>query len=300
MRLRRGLVLLVLCLSAFVVRSQISPAGYAAQWQIVDSLITKRGLTASALAGVNRLYATARREKNQPQMIKALVYRLHLEEQQSDEGLVPGMRELEVAIDSSSQPARSVLQNILAGLYQRYLYQNFSRFSNRSTVSHGAGYGPTTWSGDDIRKRIMDTYLASIREERLLTATSLTEYGPIVVAGNVASLRPTLFDLLAHRALNYFKTDDRSIVNPINAFEMSDSLVFADAAVFVEHHFSTPDSSDLHYRAILLLQRLSRLHMADRDPGALVDLDVERLRVRAWGRGERIARSCFTGRRLAG
>jgi hypothetical protein len=94
-RLKQLLVFLVFCGWVLIGRSQTSPAGYGVQWQIVDSLITKKGLTESALANVNRLYAMARREKNQPQAIKALVYRLHLEEQKSDEGLPSSIKELE-------------------------------------------------------------------------------------------------------------------------------------------------------------------------------------------------------------
>jgi hypothetical protein len=159
---KQALVLPVLCGMVLIGRSQTSPAGYQAQWQAVDSLVIQKGLTASALSIVNRLYATARREKNQQQAIKALVYRLHLEEKTSDEGLTANIKELESAIDSSSQPARSVLQNILAGLYQRYLFANYSRFSGRSTISHAKGADVATWSGDDVRKRIVTLYLGSL------------------------------------------------------------------------------------------------------------------------------------------
>jgi Bacterial Alpha-2-macroglobulin MG10 domain/Alpha-2-macroglobulin family/MG2 domain len=274
---KQVLVFLLFCISSFIGRSQTSPAGYSAQWQTVDSLVTQKGLTKSALAIVNRLYATARREKNQPQAIKALVYRLHLEEKTSDVGLVGSIRELESAVDSSSQPARSVLQNILAGLYQRYLFANYSSFSGRTSVSHATNADFTTWSGDEMRRRIATLYLGSLKEERLLAATSLASYSAVVISGNVSQLRPTLFDLLAHTALNYFKTAAPGTVDPINAFEMDDSLVFADAADFAQHHFSTPDTLAPHYQALVLFQRLVRLHMADNRPDALVDLEIERL-----------------------
>ena len=274
---KQALVFLLFCLSAFTVRSQTSPAGYALQWQIVDSLITQKGLPESALIIVNRLYTMARKEKNQPQAIKALVYRLHLEESKSDEGLPASIKELESAADSSSQPARSVLQNMLAGLYQRYLFANYSKFTGRTNVNHAADRDFTTWSGDDVRKRIATLYLGSLKEERLLAATSLKDYGPIVVSGNVSQLRPTLFDLLAHRALNYFKTAESSTIDPIKSFQMEDSLVFGDAADFAGHRFATPDTLAPHYQALVLFQRLVRLHMADNRPDALADLEIERL-----------------------
>jgi Bacterial Alpha-2-macroglobulin MG10 domain/Alpha-2-macroglobulin family/MG2 domain len=274
---KQALVFLLFCMSSFVGWSQTSPAGYAQQWQVVDSLITKKGLTESALANVHKLYAVARREKNQPQAIKALVYRLHLEEQKSDKGLVGSIRELESAIDSTGQPAKSVLQSILAGLYHRYLWSNYSVFVGRSTIDHAAGADISTWSGEDLRKKAMSLYLASIIDEHMLSGISLSLYGPVVVSGNVTQLRPTLFDLLAHIALNYLKRAESASLKPVGGFEMDDSVLFADARVFSEHRFLTVDTLDAHYQALLLFQRLMRLHLTDKRPDALIDLDLERL-----------------------
>ncbi len=277
MRLRQALVFLLFCVSALAARSQTTPAGYALQWQIVDSLVTKKALTESALAKVNSIYAMARREKNQPQTIKALVYRLHLEEQTSDEGLVQSIRELQSAVDSSGQPAKSILQNILAGLYHRYLWSNYSVFVARSTIDHAAGTDISTWSGEDLRKKAMSLYLASIKDERLLSGIPLSLYSPVVVSGNVSQLRPTLFDLLAHTALGYFKTVESASLNPVDGYEMDDNVLFADAAAFSEHRFPAADTLDAHYQALLLFQRLVRLHLTDKQPDALIDLDLERL-----------------------
>jgi hypothetical protein len=274
---KQALVFLLFCVSAFTVRSQTSPADYAFEWRTVDSLITKKGLTASALTYVNALYTTARREKNQPQMIKALVYRLHLEEQKSDEGLTATIKELESATDSAGQPAKSVLQSMLAGLYHRYLWSNYSVFVGRSSTDHAAGADISTWSGEDLRKRAMALYLVSIKDERLLSGIPLSLYSPVVVSGNVSELRPTLFDLLAHTALNYLKRAESVSLKPVDGYEMDDSVLFADVRAFSEHHFLTTDTLDTHYQAVLLFQRLIRLHLNDKRPDALIDLDLERL-----------------------
>src|SRR5580700_10466241 len=123
----------------------------------------------------------------------------------------------------------------------------------------------------------MALYLASIKDERLLSHIPLSLYSPVVVSGNVSQLRPTLFDLLAHTALSYFKTVESARLNPVNGYEMDDSVLFADAPAFSEHHFPATDTLDAHYQAILLFQRLIRLHLTDKQPDALIDLDLERL-----------------------
>ena len=50
-------------------------------------------------------------------------------------------------------------------------------------------------------------------------------------------LRPTLYDLLAHRALDYFKSDERDITRPAYAFEIKEKEAFAPANEFVKHKF---------------------------------------------------------------
>jgi len=64
-------------------------------------------------------------------------------------------------------------------------------------------------------------------------------------------LRPTLYDLLAHRALGYFKNDERDITKPVYAFEIKDEKAFAPAKEFASHKFVNKDSSSLHYYAWL-------------------------------------------------
>src|ERR1700761_5734895 len=123
MRMKQGLVLLLLCISGLIAHAQTS-AGYDRRWSVVDSLIQKKGPTTSALAKVNEIYSIARREMNEPQLIKALVYRIRLEQKLSDQGLPAAIHELQSQVDSSKGIVmRSILENILAGLYERFLQQ---------------------------------------------------------------------------------------------------------------------------------------------------------------------------------
>ncbi len=72
-----------------------------------------------------------------------------------------------------------------------------------------------------FNKKISELYLQSIKEEKLLQQTKLEPFDAIIIKGNVRHLRPTLFDLLAHRALDYFESDENDITRPAYAFEIN-------------------------------------------------------------------------------
>jgi len=266
-----------ICLSHILATAQNKPLGYEAQWQQIDSLINKKGLFKSALTEVNKIYQSAKQDKNDPQRIKALIYRLNLQQIDRENATQQNIKDLEQEISADRQPARSILQNMLAGLYWSYFQQNRWKFYNRTPTSGYVKDDIATWSPADFHQKVSARYLQSLQDESLLRQTRLDAYDPIIIRGNVRYLRPTLFELLAHMALDYFKNDERDAGKPAYAFELDDPAVFADARTFIAHTFTTRDSLSLHYKALQLFQELIRFHIADPRPDALLDVDIERL-----------------------
>ncbi len=225
--------------------------------------------------------ATARAQTQPPindaRQIKALLDRIFADEQKSEDAGPAAIRTLEKAAAGAAQPARSILQNLIATAYWRYFQDNRYRLYDRTNTVGFKKDDIATWTIADFREKISKEYLASLQEEKILRQTIIEDFEPIVVKGNARYLRPTLFDLLAHTALDYFTTDEEDIDKPANAFELDDTAAFADAAVFAGHHFTTTDSSSLHFYALQLFQRLIRMHLADSRPDALINVDIERL-----------------------
>jgi hypothetical protein len=267
-------IIACLCLSPFLSFAQDN---YTARWKTVDSLINIKGLPQSALAQVNQIYTRARQEKNEPQLLKALIYRIQLQNGDQEDAGIRSITGLEKEIPGTQQPARSILQSLQASLYWNYFQQHRYQLYNRTKTENFIKDSIATWGAEDFHKKIGQLFLASLQEEKLLQITRLEMYEPLIIKGNVRALRPTLFDLLAHRALDYFKSDERDVNKPTYAFEIDDPAVFADVAIFTRHSFNTSDSSSLHHKALLLFQRLISLHLADARPGAMLDVDIERL-----------------------
>ncbi|HEY0676763.1 MAG TPA: hypothetical protein VGD17_00705 [Chitinophagaceae bacterium] len=256
---------------------QTKPANYEADWRRVDSLFQQRGLTRSALDGVQRIYAKAKKENNQPQLIKALIYRINLQQNIQEKGIIEGIYDLEKETAASEEPVRSILRSILAQNYWMYFQQHRWQLYDRTTTRNFNKSDLETWSAEDFHRRISELYLQSVRSETLLQQTKLEPFDALIIKGNVRYLRPTLFDLVAHRALEYFTSNERDVNKPAYAFEISDPKAFADAASFTAHRFVTMDSLSFLHKAIELYQHIIAFHLKDQKPAAFIDADINRL-----------------------
>jgi len=277
MNFRNTVAIAFFCLLSSLLTAQIRQSDYETKWKVVDSLTSKKGLVQSALSEVNKIYALAKQEKNDVQIVRALIYRINLQETTREDAVQLTIADLEKEIAAASQPAQSILQSILADTYWNYFQQHRWQIYNRTKTADFIKGDITTWGIDDFHKKIGELYQSSLQEEKLLQQSKLEHYDPILIKGNARFLRPALFDLLAHRALDYFKTDERDINKPAYAFEIDDPAAFADASAFIAHSFRTTDSLSLHFKALQLFQRLLRLHLSDQQPDALIDVDIERL-----------------------
>ena len=104
------------------------------------------------------------------------------------------------------------------------------------------------------------------------------------------SYRPTLYDFVAHQALEFYNSGEQAAAKSEDAFELSaDSPIFRPAGEFVGWKILTPAPLRGPQRvgrrrfgfdtlkAIRLYQDLLRFHQNDDDRAALLDADIERL-----------------------
>ncbi|XVJ66313.1 MAG: TonB-dependent receptor plug domain-containing protein [Lacibacter sp.] len=273
----KRIILANILLFAFITMQAQPTFNYNAAWKKVDELMTKKGLTASAIKQVQTIYTAAQKEKNDAQLIKALIFRINLQQQKEEDADLLSIQQLEKEIRIAKEPAKSILTNLLAETYWQYLQNNRWKFYNRTNTVQFQKNDISTWTVDDLHQRIATLYLQSLTQEKLLKQTRLDKLDPILEKGNVRHLRPTLFDLLAHRALDYFENDERTISKPADAFELNSASAFDPAADFINRKFPTADSSSLHHKALLLYQQLIRFHLNDQKPDALIDVDLRRI-----------------------
>src|SRR4030095_9982032 len=270
--------LLIFLTFSFLISTQIhaQTKNYEKEWKQVDGFVKKQ-LPKSALEQVKKIYQLAKKERQDAQVIKALVYMMGLQQGITENGEVKAISDMEKEIESAKEPAKSILNSLLADMYWSYYQQHRWQLLSRTNTTNFKKDDITTWTAGDLHKKISELYLLSIKNATGLQKTRLTDYDALIEKGNVRHLRPTLFDLLAHRALDYFKNDERDVARPVFAFQIDQASAFDPAADFVHHKFITRDSLSLQHKALLLYQQLISFHVNDKEADALIDVDIDRI-----------------------
>ena len=273
--------LLVLFASFFILplyfNAQIPLKNYGKEWKLVEELITKKNLPKSALAEVKKIYSLAKKDKQDAQIIKASLYMMSLQQELREENDILGIKEIEKEISLNKEPVVSIFNSLMAEIYQGYFQNNRWRLYNRTETTQFNKEDINTWSTGDFHKKISELYLRSIKNEKLLQQTKLNSFDAIILKGNVRHLRPTLYDLLTHRALEYFKNNERDLAKPAFAFEINQATAFDPASDFIKKNFTTRDSASLQFKALQIYQKLIAFHLNDTKPDALMDADIQRL-----------------------
>jgi uncharacterized protein YfaS (alpha-2-macroglobulin family) len=260
-----------------------APGDYADDWKIVDSL-EQQGLYKSALEKVEAIQARARGDKNAPQSVKAILFRGKFITMLEEDGLVKSIQLLEKEILEAKKPEKSVLQSMLGQLYATYLQSQGWNLRQRTPIPDGEGGDILTWSAAQIEKRALDLYSASIEEPAaILKEFRLESFKDILTPGSNDSvqntpLRPTIYDLLAHRALDHFVNERSYLTEPAYAYQVDQSIAFAPAEDFVKAVFETKDSTSGKWLAIKLFQKVVYYHLFSQgDKAAYFDADLKRL-----------------------
>lgn len=264
-------IFFVLIVSSSKMMAQFN---YDNSWKQVTAL-EEKGLPKSALEIVNGIYSHAVKEKMTVQQIKALIYRMKYNDEVNDSSTLQNLEQLNREIAAAAGPQKAILQSIKGDILRYYYLNNRYQLLGRTTLANDTGNDITTWGVDRLFHEISAAYMGSLADRTSLEKTALTSFDPIIVKGNTRTLRPTLYDLLAHRALDFFKSGEATITKPANQFELTDPAVFAPAATFGGHTFTSSDPASLQFQALLILQELTRLHTGDK--AALLDIDLERI-----------------------
>src|SRR5438045_827528 len=258
------------------IKAQPNVKSYDVQWKQVNTYLNKQ-LTKSALQEIRKIYQLAKKERQEAQIIKALVYIAGLQDQVAEDSQRKAILDIESEINTSREPSKSILYSVLAEMYWNYYQQHRWQLYDRTNTQSFKKDDIATWTADDLHEKIRELYLQSIKNLSALQQTRLEGYDAIITRGNVRHLRPTLFDLLAHNALEYFKNDERDITKPAYGFEIEQASAFDPAVDFISRKFITKDSVSLEYKALLIYQQLIGFHLNDPKPDALIDADLERI-----------------------
>ncbi len=252
---------------------------YGKLWGKADSL-EKKGLTRTEIEVVEVIYGKAKAEGNTDNFIKAVIYKLKLESYISDDDYVKEIGDLEQEAAEAHFPAKPILQSMTAEVYWKYYTNNRYRFLNRTETVDFVPKDIRTWDLRKIIEKVIQNYKLSLANGDSLKKTSINTYQALLATNyaNSPEMRPTLYDFLAHRAVDFFMNEEPGLVSPANRFEMDKDVFFEPYDKFMNEKIETPDAFSLTYYAATIFQDLLKFHAADSDPQILIDNDLKRLR----------------------
>ncbi|MCC7379082.1 MAG: alpha-2-macroglobulin, partial [Chitinophagaceae bacterium] len=269
------LLIIITCLS-FISMAQTNN-NYIANWKKVEAL-EKKGLTKSALQEVMVIYNLASKAGNDAQQIKACMYQIKYRNMVEEDSRENNIFYIDTLIEKSKSPAKNILQSMQAQMFWLYLQNNRWKFYDRTKLAEEKSNDITTWSIEKLYQTISMLYMASLHNDAVLKNTKLDGLDAIIIKGeNTRQLRPTLYDFLAFRALDFFKTDESDLTKPAYQFKVDDEKAFANDGEFINTSFTTKDTASLQYKALLLFRDILKFHIKDANPDALIDADLARL-----------------------
>ncbi|MBE7689667.1 alpha-2-macroglobulin family protein [Tenacibaculum piscium] len=251
---------------------------YENLWEKVQKF-EKENLPKSALKVVETIYAKADVAKNSPQIIKALFYKSKFSLTLEEDAQLKIINQFKIHIDKSSFPTKNVLENVLANLYWQYFNQNKWKFYNRTKTSEKVDtIDFRTWDLDTLFAEIHTYYQKSLENKTALQQTNIREFKDIlyIVQGS-KEYRPSLFDFLAHNALDFYKTSETNITKPKYQFKIDNSKLIGTAKKFTKINLVTKDAKSLQFNALKIYQELITFHLKNKNLKALASVDLERL-----------------------
>ncbi|MGB5436891.1 MAG: alpha-2-macroglobulin family protein [Maribacter sp.] len=273
------LILVTVILFSQMTHSQKSDESYEVLWKSVQKF-ENEALTKSALEVVRTIYGKAKKEKNSPQIIKSLLYTSKYALTLEEDAQLQIINDFKEEIATTKTPTKNVLESYLANLYWQYFQQNRYQFYNRTkTETKIDSVDFRTWDLTTLFGEINVHFENSLANPKALQQIMVDTFKEIIIDQKGSeTYRPTLFDLLAHTALDFYKTQETNITRPAQKFEIDNPKILCEVEGFINQKVDTTDTTSLQSKALEVYQQLLRLHAENKDTEALVDVDLERLK----------------------
>ncbi|QDH80493.1 alpha-2-macroglobulin [Echinicola soli] len=249
---------------------------YQSQWDKVEKLELK-SLPQSALTVTDSIFQQAKAEGNPPQWIKAMLYQSKFALTLEEDAQLKIIANFKKEIAQTTAPERNILESMLAQFYWQYFQENRYRFYDRSQTAEVVDSTDfRTWDLDHLYQRIYQLHLRALQDQEKLQRIPIALYQAILSEEDkTMSLTPSLFDLLAHRALEFFNSEESSISQPKDKFLINDPVYFQNESYLPEY---TSPSFSRHLEALKVYHQLIDYNRREQNEAALVASQLKRLK----------------------
>ncbi|MCE2785923.1 MAG: MG2 domain-containing protein [Pirellula sp.] len=248
-------------------------------WKQVEEAIQK-GLPKTAIEKLEAIGQQALEQKAYPEAALALARKLRLQSDIQGGDPAEAILALSKELPTAPDPIKPALHAILGHWYWSYFQSNRWQFQGRSELADENSPDLKTWSLQRIFREIDRQYSLSLANSESLKATPIQIFDPLLDPGTYPdSYRPTLYDFLAHQAIEFYASGEQAGVVRQDAFEIdAASVALGPTDEFLAWNPKTLDADSPKLKAIQLYQALLNFHATDQSPDARLHCDLERIR----------------------
>lgn len=250
---------------------------YQTEWEAIEKL-ERDGMAKFAYEQVSKLLERAKSDQNPPQIVKAMLHKGRNIMQFEPEGWFQTIKSWRDEEKNAAFPTNVILQSMLGEILHSYVQNNRWKLRDRKDTDDRDLTDFRTWSIAQLEAESQRYYALSVANEN---AQKIDIQGINALTSkpmNTDLLRPTLYDFLAFRALEYFSNEGNYLTEPAYRFELNTEGSLSAAETFVNQNFESRDSTSQKWFAIKLYQNLIRFHLNDKNPTALIHADLMRLK----------------------
>ncbi|MEM9718397.1 MAG: MG2 domain-containing protein, partial [Bacteroidota bacterium] len=261
----------------FAIQPGIAQKKFDKLWEEVETYELE-GKLKDASEITDKILKRAESSDQPAHLVKAFIYQSKFALLLEEEAQQQVISEIRRHIEKNEFPTNALLQSVYAGFLEQYLNENQYRIRNRTeTLAREISDNHETWDINTLVANIGDLFLASLSNEKRLQAIPIENFEILLTkSGTSSKFRPTLYDFLAHRALDFFQIDRPYVSRPKERFLLNSPMLFAMTDTFVSARFPSIDSVFSHHKAISLYQKLEAFHQ-NSDTVAYVDILLQRL-----------------------
>lgn len=250
---------------------------YSELWSKVDSL-ERNGLYKSALDVVNTIFSNAQEDKNAPQIVKSVIFKMKYNSYLEEDDFIKAMAELNSLSQSEQFPIKQLIHSVTAEVYWSYYQSNRWVFMNRTQTVNFENNDVRTWDLKTISEHVNKHFLLSLENADSSQHTLIEDFKDILVETTTdRDLRPTLYDFLAHRAITFFANSESELVRPDAKFVIDDKAYFGNASEFNAIQPVSNTGTSNTFLAVKTYQELTRFRIKDKQIAPLIDLELHRL-----------------------
>jgi hypothetical protein len=248
---------------------------YDQAWQKVNEL-EKQGLAKTMFKKVLEIHEAARKMENGEQLIKSLVYQGKYYIAVEEDGLEKTIDRFEEDMDQIDQPEKSILQSMLAELYDIYLTQHLWKIGNRIPMAEEASTDIRNWTAQQFVDKSTALYLASVSHGDL-AKTPIDNYTELIPDHERSvDFRNSILDILGQRAINYFSQGKSFLSESPERYILKDEALFETGKTFLQMDFSEEHYSR-ELQVLVLFQNLLQNKINEKNKAASLDLEINKL-----------------------